>query len=48
MMGINIFVGAFIAGVLSNICITWVRKRSPIGDLDTAKFHIHRFYAAPL
>ncbi|WP_088242204.1 metal ABC transporter permease [Calothrix rhizosoleniae] len=32
MLGINIFVGAFIAGVLSTICITWVRTRSPIKE----------------
>jgi manganese/iron transport system permease protein len=32
MLGINIFVGAFLAGVLSTICITWVRTRSPIKE----------------
>lgn len=32
MVGANIFVGAFIAGVVSTIAITWIRTRSPIKE----------------
>lgn len=32
MVGINIFVGAFIAGVLSTILINWIRTRSTIKE----------------
>jgi len=32
MLGANIFVGAFIAGVSSTIAITWIRTRSPIKE----------------
>ncbi|MBV6625099.1 MAG: metal ABC transporter permease [Rivularia sp. (in: Bacteria)] len=32
ILGINIFVGAFIAGVLSTMVITWIRTRSPIKE----------------
>lgn len=32
LLGINIFVGAFIAGVLSTVAITWIRTRSPIKE----------------
>lgn len=32
MVGANIFVGAFIAGVLSTMVITWIRTRSPIKE----------------
>ncbi|WP_427158879.1 metal ABC transporter permease [Aliinostoc sp. HNIBRCY26] len=32
MVGGNIFIGAFIAGVFSTIIITWIRTRSPIKE----------------
>ena len=32
MLGTNIFVGAFIAGVLSTMAIAWIRARSPIKE----------------
>lgn len=32
IVGANIFVGAFIAGVLSTMAITWIRTRSPIKE----------------
>jgi manganese/iron transport system permease protein len=32
MVGANIFVGAFIAGVLSTMAIAWIRSRSPIKE----------------
>lgn len=32
IVGANIFVGAFIAGVLSTMTITWIRTRSPIKE----------------
>lgn len=32
MVGINIFIGAFIAGVLSTMAIAWIRTRSPIKE----------------
>ncbi|MBD2744335.1 metal ABC transporter permease [Coleofasciculus sp. FACHB-1120] len=32
MVGANIFVGAFIAGVLSTMAIAWIRTRSPIKE----------------
>jgi manganese/iron transport system permease protein len=32
MVGANIFVGAFIAGVLSTMAIAWIRMRSPIKE----------------
>ncbi len=32
MLGTNIFVGAFIAGVLSTMAIAWIRSRSPIKE----------------
>ncbi|UKO97491.1 metal ABC transporter permease [Nostoc sp. UHCC 0870] len=32
MLGANIFIGAFIAGVLSTVAITWIRTRSPIKE----------------
>ncbi|MCF4970585.1 metal ABC transporter permease [Nostoc sp. CMAA1605] len=32
MVGANIFIGAFIAGVFSTIIITWIRTRSPIKE----------------
>jgi manganese/iron transport system permease protein len=32
MVGGNIFVGAFIAGVLSTMCIAWIKTRSPIKE----------------
>mgnify|MGYP003564740802 FL=1 len=32
ILGIDIFVGAFIAGVISAVMITWVRTRSPIKE----------------
>ena len=32
MLGIDIFVGAFIAGVISAVMIAWVRTRSPIKE----------------
>ena len=32
MVGANIFVGAFIAGVVSTLAIAWIRTRSPIKE----------------
>ncbi|MDX2097894.1 MAG: metal ABC transporter permease [Leptolyngbyaceae cyanobacterium bins.59] len=32
MIGANIFIGAFIAGVISTMTITWIRTRSPIKE----------------
>ncbi|MEB3215683.1 MAG: metal ABC transporter permease [Nostocales cyanobacterium 94392] len=32
ILGMNIFVGAFIAGVLSTMVITWIKTRSPIKE----------------
>lgn len=32
MLGINIFIGAFVAGVLSTMAIAWIRTRSPIKE----------------
>ncbi|NJM19250.1 MAG: metal ABC transporter permease [Richelia sp. SM1_7_0] len=32
ILGMNIFVGAFIAGVISTMVITWIRTRSPIKE----------------
>ncbi|MDX2216309.1 MAG: metal ABC transporter permease [Oculatellaceae cyanobacterium bins.114] len=32
MIGANIFVGAFIAGILSTMAIAWIRARSPIKE----------------
>lgn len=32
ILGVDIFVGAFIAGVISAVMITWVRTRSPIKE----------------
>lgn len=32
MVGANIFVGAFIAGMLSTVAIAWIRTRSPIKE----------------
>ncbi|HIK06073.1 MAG TPA: metal ABC transporter permease [Trichormus sp. M33_DOE_039] len=32
MLGGNIFIGAFIAGVISTMVITWIRTRSPIKE----------------
>lgn len=32
ILGINIFVGAFVAGVLSTIAIAWIQTRSPIKE----------------
>jgi manganese/iron transport system permease protein len=32
MLGGNIFIGAFIAGVFSTVAITWIRTRSPIKE----------------
>lgn len=32
LLGFNIFIGAFIAGVLSTLAIAWIRARSPIKE----------------
>lgn len=32
LVGANIFVGAFIAGVISTLLIAWIRTRSPIKE----------------
>lgn len=32
ILGLNIFIGAFMAGVLSTVVITWIRTRSPIKE----------------
>ncbi|NET34926.1 MAG: metal ABC transporter permease [Cyanothece sp. SIO1E1] len=32
LLGVNIFVGAFIAGMVSTVVITWIRTRSPIKE----------------
>ena len=32
VLGINLFVGAFIAGVLSTVLIAWIHRRSPVKE----------------
>jgi manganese/iron transport system permease protein len=32
VLGINIFIGAFVAGVLSTVIISWIHRRSPIKE----------------
>jgi manganese/iron transport system permease protein len=32
LLGINIFVGAFIAGVISTVLIAWIHRRSPVKE----------------
>jgi manganese/iron transport system permease protein len=32
LLGVNIFVGAFLAGILSTVLITWIRTKSPIKE----------------
>jgi manganese/iron transport system permease protein len=32
LLGVNIFIGAFLAGILSTVLITWIRTKSPIKE----------------
>lgn len=45
MLGINIFVGAFIAGVLSTMAIAWIRTRSPIKEDAAMGIVLSSFFA---
>lgn len=45
MLGANIFVGAFIAGVVSTIAIAWIRTRSPIKEDAAMGIVLSTFFA---
>jgi manganese/iron transport system permease protein len=45
MLGMNIFVGAFIAGVLSTMAIAWIRTRSPIKEDAAMGIVLSAFFA---
>ncbi|MEB3828650.1 metal ABC transporter permease [Phormidium sp. CCY1219] len=45
MVGANIFVGAFIAGVLSTGIIAWIRRRSPIKEDAAMGIVLSAFFA---
>lgn len=45
MVGGNIFVGAFVAGVLSTIAIAWIKERSPIKEDAAMGIVLSAFFA---
>jgi manganese/iron transport system permease protein len=45
MLGANIFVGAFIAGIVSTIVIAWIRTRSPIKEDAAMGIVLSTFFA---
>ncbi|MCD8489941.1 MAG: metal ABC transporter permease [Desertifilum sp.] len=45
MMGANIFVGAFIAGVISTLAIAWIKERSPIKEDAAMGIVLSAFFA---
>lgn len=45
LVGANIFVGAFIAGVLSTVAIAWIRSRSPIKEDAAMGIVLSAFFA---
>lgn len=45
MLGANIFVGAFIAGMLSTMAIAWIRTRSPIKEDAAMGIVLSAFFA---
>jgi manganese/iron transport system permease protein len=45
MLGVNIFVGAFVAGVLSTMAIAWIRTRSPIKEDAAMGIVLSAFFA---
>lgn len=45
LIGANIFVGAFIAGVLSTVAIAWIRARSPIKEDAAMGIVLSAFFA---
>jgi manganese/iron transport system permease protein len=45
MVGANIFIGAFIAGVLSTMAIAWIRTRSPIKEDAAMGIVLSAFFA---
>jgi manganese/iron transport system permease protein len=45
MVGANIFVGAFIAGIVSTIAISWIRTRSPIKEDAAMGIVLSAFFA---
>ncbi|MBD2328553.1 metal ABC transporter permease [Alkalinema sp. FACHB-956] len=45
MTGTNLFVGAFIAGILSTVAITWIRTRSPIKEDAAMGIVLSSFFA---
>ncbi|KAM3093902.1 metal ABC transporter permease [Phormidesmis sp. 146-12] len=45
LIGANIFVGAFIAGVLSTVAIAWIRDRSPIKEDAAMGIVLSAFFA---
>lgn len=45
LLGANIFVGAFIAGITSTLVITWIRTRSPIKEDAAMGIVLSAFFA---
>ncbi len=45
LLGINIFIGAFVAGVLSTVAIAWIRTRSPIKEDAAMGIVLSAFFA---
>ncbi|MGI0492669.1 metal ABC transporter permease [Alkalinema pantanalense CENA528] len=45
LTGTNLFVGAFIAGILSTVAITWIRTRSPIKEDAAMGIVLSSFFA---
>lgn len=45
MIGANIFVGAFIAGVISTLAIAWIKERSPIKEDAAMGIVLSAFFA---
>ena len=45
LLGANIFVGAFIAGILSTLAIAWIRTRSPIKEDAAMGIVLSAFFA---
>ncbi|PSN19012.1 hypothetical protein C7271_09515 [filamentous cyanobacterium CCP5] len=45
LLGVNIFIGAFIAGILSTLVIGWIRTRSPIKEDAAMGIVLSAFFA---
>ncbi|QIZ72886.1 metal ABC transporter permease [Oxynema aestuarii] len=45
ILGVNLFVGAFIAGILSTVIIAWIQRRSPIKEDAAMGIVLSAFFA---